>query len=150
MLVAVRFLVTSGGEDLVAGMLAGSSATKDLGSGTGVCTDEGNGGVLGNDLGDDFGGGGGAGSEISAAIIEKRSIWPRGAAEAVIDNFSLSQSLLVTGYFLEITGTGGTAGAPQFTGFRLISVSLESLAVAGAKKLCSMVRRFDAPPARAC
>lgn len=111
------------------GIQAGSSATKALGGG----------GVrfgLVRDLEDDLGGGGGGGSDICAGTTEYRSIWPRGAAEAVIDSFSKSRSGSLVGLGIAgILGTGGGVSTPQLTGLRLISVVSESLAVAGAKKL---------------
>lgn len=83
-----------------------------------------------------MGGRGGAGNWVATGIIEYLSIWPNGAAEAVRDNFSLSNSISGVGVKDRgILGTAGDAGAPQLTGLRLISVCSESFAVAGAKKL---------------
>jgi len=57
---------------------------------------------------------------------------PIGAADAVIDVFSLPV----------VSDLDGIS-APQLTGFLLISEPWLSLAVAGAKKLCSIVRLFN-------
>lgn len=67
------------------GVQAGSSAMKVF------CACDGGGGGVGLDL-DDFGGGGGGGSDAGGDSIEYLSIWPRGAAEAVMESFSDSGS----------------------------------------------------------
>lgn len=61
----------------------------------------------------------------AASNIEYRSIWPIGAAVAVIGTFS------------EVSASSAAFGfsTPQFTGFRLISFPSPSFAVAGTKKL---------------
>lgn len=116
------------------GTEAGSSATKlpEVGTGKYVGLISGSGFVAGDGLG----GRGGAGNCVATGIIEYLSIWPKGAAEAVRDSFSLSDSSSVAWEKDRgILGTAGDAGAPQLTGLRLISVCSESFAVAGAKKL---------------
>lgn len=119
------------------GVQAGSSARKVFDAGGG------GGGGVSLDL-DDLGGGGGGGSDAGGDNMEYLSIWPRGAADAVMESFSFSGSgsvsLVTAAGVLNvdeagILGVGGTVSTPQLTGLRLISVFAESFAVAGAKKL---------------
>ena len=88
----------------------------------------------------------GADADADADVVapgntEYCSIWPIGAAVAVIDIFSESgepSTALAFGF-----------STPQFTGFRLISAVPPSFAVAGAKKLFS-VCLFEALLPSAC
>jgi len=72
-----------------------------------------------------------ADADAAAGNTEYRSIWPIGAAVAVIEIFSEPESASASAFASGVS-------TPQFTGFRLISLPCPSFAVAGTKKLFSV------------